>query len=163
MLQCVAVCCTGVFAKTHIEGKCEHAVCCKVLQCSVLQSAAVCCSLLQSVALECLQRPLLKKGVSMQCVAVCCSALCWCVAVEEGLLLTKGVQACRLLHYVVSACMLYCSVVQDAAGCCSMLQWKRVCYFSRESTSMQGVAACCSAVCCSVLQNIAVCCSGRGS
>jgi len=82
VLQCVAVCCSGLP---------RVAACCSVLQCvavgcSVLQRVAVCCSMLQCVAVCCsvLHRVAVCCGVLQsvavcssvtQCFAVCCSVL----------------------------------------------------------------------------------------
>jgi len=89
MLQCVAVCCSGMGASLLVV---STVVCCRVLQyvavcCSVLQYVAVYCNVLQwnggitvgganGSALECVA----VCWSVLECVAVCCSVL-QCVAV----------------------------------------------------------------------------------
>ena len=118
------------------------AVCCSVLQCvavccSVLQCDAVCCSLLQSVAVCC---------SLLQSVAVCCSLL-------------QSVAVCCNVFQCVPVCS---SVLQCAEW--GIFLWMRSGRALRsalnQSSELCGVAQYpCVAVCCSVLQCVAVCCS----
>jgi len=75
MLQCVAVCCSVLIVPP--APLVIHSVITR-LDCSELQSVAVCCSVLQCVAV-CYNM--------LQCVAVCCSVL-QCVAVCCSVLMT---------------------------------------------------------------------------
>jgi hypothetical protein len=157
-----------VFAANTMKGKLYQ----------VLQCVVVCCWVLQSVA-EC-------RSV-LQCVAMCCSVLqcvwktplCVCCEHYEG----HPVSDCSsLLQCASSCCNVYGEILQCVAVCCSLCccAWGTpfcVCCGHYELQSVSGIAVCCSvlqcvAVCllrtlstticirrCSVLQCGAVCCS----
>jgi hypothetical protein len=172
MTVSVYVCCSVMHCVAHISiraaGKYAQMQCVAVC-CSVLQCVAVCCSVLQCVAVRCsvLQCVTVYCSV-LQCVAVCCSVL-QCVAV-----------CCSVLQCVT----LCCSVLQCVAVCCRVLQCVfRMfsecfqCVAVGRSLSCALFASCYlaharshtlshsvllipqprCAVCCSVLQRVAVC------
>jgi len=114
----------------------------------------------------------------LQCVAVCCSVLQW-VAVGWGRHIRDMTHsyviwriASHLMHASPHACVaVCCSVLQWVAMCCSELQWVAVgwgrhmhdmthSYVIRRIAShfMHTSPHASVAVCCSVLQCIAVCC-----
>ena len=77
LLQCAAVCCSGIPKRIKFDGIC----------CSVLQSVVVCCSVLQCVVVEYIKESSWMGYIEvccgvLQCVAVCCSVfVLQCVAV----------------------------------------------------------------------------------
>jgi len=157
---------------------------CSVLQCVAVFYVAVCCSVLQCVVLQgafSLKTKIVIKtktgrDTGVQCVAVCCSVLCCsvlqCVAVR-----------CSVLQCVAVCCVAGCFLPQDKYGdqdkdrqrygcavCCSVLQRYGqlqlnphtvcVCVYNTQATksSWDTIPQCVAAVCCSVLQCVAVCC-----
>jgi len=181
MLQCVAVCycvlqCVryewvrngGSWLFDNVLGM----LFCGLQCCSVLQCVAVCCSVLQ-------------------CVAVCCSIALWrsmlqCVTYEWVmphiwlLWVVGGRQNIHETHrstlqHTATHCSTlqhtttYCNALQHATTRCNMLLHTHkifwfVCWCHTPGISSQRVAVCCSvlqwiAMYCSVLQRVAACCS----
>ena len=147
------MCCSALStcAVIHCQQVSSVAVCCSVLLvfCSVLQCAAVCGGVLQCVAVYC---------IVLQCVAMCCSVQ-QCVAV-----------CCSVSHHFA----IFCSALQCVALCCIVLQCVADTYQSAKKSLKPSNPASgtdqmprdptpllskCIAVCCSVLQCVAVCCS----
>jgi len=113
-----------------------------------------------------LYSPMVSIASVLQCVAVCCSVL-QCV-------LCRFTAPCpRVLEMVPLRCihlrlrsLVCCSVLQRVAAYCIVLQyvlgrftapWPRVLKFSLSVVFTCGLARWCVAVCCSVLQCVAVC------
>ena len=162
VLRCFAVRCRVSFSRGDRAQRQCVAVCCSVVQCaavccSVLQRVVACCSVVQYVAVSC---------SVLQCVAVCCSVL-QCVAAYLSSEETELKDS--MLQYVAVCCsrrvsfsrgdsaqrLKSLSWLQCGAVCCSVLQYVAVCFIVSQSTQEPLVAA----VCCSVLQRVGVCCS----
>ena len=180
VLQCVAVCCTVLYARLERQ---TGADCTVVTPATPSLWFIVCCSVLHSIV--CAYRETIKRWLLcchtrlplmyycvvmccnvLQCVAVCCSVL-QCVAV------CCRAWRCRVLSPFPYVYLSYVAV------CCSVLynfvcapretfgRWLH-CRHTRHSLMyiyrvLQCVAACCSVlqcvtVCCNVLQCVTVCC-----
>jgi len=184
VLQCVAMCCSVLQC---VAVRCSAlqcvAVCCSVLQCvavrcNVLQCFAVCCSASIQLAMP----PRRKHNLVLQCVAVCCSALQCEYAASNATSSTQCQEGYGSIHTSEGVC---CSVLHCVVVWCIVLQWH--CQESYDIIKtfegvFQSVAVCCSAgmqlampgglrrytdvrrgvaVCCSVLQCVAVYCSSN--
>jgi len=149
LLQCVVLC-QKRYLSTHVD----LSVCCSVLNCA-LQCVAVCCS-----ALRCVKPDICHSISTHQCIAVCFAVCC---SVLQCVAMCGGVLQCVVLYR--NNCL---SPHVDSSVCCSALQCalQRVAVRCMVSNQMivtpcrlisvwQYVAAC-FAVCCSVLQCIAL-------
>jgi len=101
VLQCVAVCCSGIRHQTHLllpTLPLKNKLCRSVSQC-----VAECCGVLQYVAIRC---SAFQCVACLQCVAVCCSVL-QCAAV------CGSARQCVVVHPVC------CSMLQCVATTCT--------------------------------------------
>jgi len=180
VLQCVAVCCSMYALPTCLVIALSLSLSHAHIQsppgrhCSVLQCVAVCCSVLKCVAVCC---------SVLQCVAVCCSVL-QCVAVCCRM---YTLPTCLAIALLLSLSLTHiqnppgqrCSVLHCVAVCCSVLQCIYTSHMPREGNDDDCSGSHCEqsvsrslvlshtcrdhqgniAMCCSVLQCVAVCCS----
>ena len=107
MLQCEFA---EVLRDTHTIYRRQTYMCCSVLQCSVLQCAAVCCSVLQRDAVCCSVLQYEHAEVLRDAPAIYRRQTCMCCSVLQ----------CSVLQ-CVAVC---CSVLQCVAVCCSVLQYE---------------------------------------
>ena len=136
--MCVPVCCSVLFWCV--------AVCCSVLQCVAVQESwhththeqgehvigYVCCSVLQCVAVCC--------SIVLRCIAVCCSVMQY---------RNDGAHV-HMSKVRLSFTATHCNTLQHTATHCNTLQ-------HRSEIIIHVCVLQCAAVCCSVLQCVALC------
>jgi len=169
---CVAVCCSvfQLFPPPHHPHLLQCVAGCVVVCCSFF------CSVLQCVSIVSSTTPSLPVVV---CYSVCCSMLLLffqCIALCFNCLLHHTTLTCcsvlqRVLQYVAAFFPVYCSVFQlspsphphllqcvaaYAAVCCRVLQCIAVCFNCPFTTPSSPVAVCCS-VRCNMLQHVLQC------
>ena len=178
----VAMCCCRELQS--ISSTCLHCVSSPTSLYDVVQCVSVCCSVLECITVHIIK--ILEFRVVFHwpvwCVAVCCSVL-QCVAVSINKILqlclvshSPGVVQCiasvakRVCWSMLERVAARCSVLQRVAACYSVLQCAAVCYRQdlyvchdscvcmRDMTHMRHMTheLLCVAVCCSVLQWLAV-------
>jgi len=147
VLQCVTVCCSVSYLR---ESNLILDIACVVSRCSMVQCVAVGCSVLQCAAMCC---------SALQCVAVRYSVL-QCVIIERVefdigyrmrcIMLQYGTMCCSVLQCVLQ-CVIFERVVFDIGHRMRCIRWSRSKRYPFFSSHFR----------CSVLQRVAVCCSGE--